>query len=561
MSASISKSAIATRRLSITLFAHQLSLMETHIMTDLDQWARFKRYFLDCKTAGVTLDISRMNFSDTFLGEMEPKMRMAFAAMEKLERGAIANPDENRMVGHYWLRDSSKAPNAEIKKEIDTTLARIKKFAKAVHSGSIKPQKAKLFKNVLTIGIGGSALGPQFVAKALGSPNDDMKPFFFDNTDPEGMDDVIARIGDGLKETLVVVISKSGGTKETRNGMLEIKRAFEENKLVFEKHVVAVTQDGSELDKVAVAGEWIDRFPMWDWVGGRTSELSAVGLLPAALQGIDIQAILNGAKAMDAVTRIKDPLKNPAALLSLMWYHSGDGRGKKDMVVLPYKDRLELFSKYLQQLVMESLGKEKDLDGNVVHQGIAVYGNKGSTDQHAYVQQLRDGVNNFFVTFVEVLKDRNGKSMEVDPGATTGDYLNGFHQGTREALYQSGRESVTITVRDTSSETVGKLIALYERVVGFYGTLVNTNAYHQPGVEAGKKAAAGILSLQHKIVDHLKSHKGHAHTVEEVAEHIDAKDQAEAVFKILQHLSANKDHGVKKKQGAGASVLDATYSA
>jgi len=530
-------------------------------MGDLALWERFKKYYLACEDVDVAVDVSRMKFSDSFLQEKDAAIRKAFSEMDKLESGAIANPDENRMVGHYWLRDSSKAPNADIKKEIDTTLARIKKFAKAVHNGTIKPQKAKVFKNVLTIGIGGSALGPQFVAKALGSVNDDMKPYFFDNTDPEGMDDVIARIGDGLKETLVVVISKSGGTKETRNGMLEIKRAFEENKLVFEKHVVAVTQDGSELDKVAVAGEWIDRFPMWDWVGGRTSELSAVGLLPAALQGIDIQAILNGAKAMDAVTRIKDPLKNPAALLSLMWYHSGDGRGKKDMVVLPYKDRLELFSKYLQQLVMESLGKEKDLDGNVVHQGIAVYGNKGSTDQHAYVQQLRDGVNNFFVTFIEVLKDRNSKSIEVDPGATTGDYLNGFHQGTREALYQNNRESITITVRDTSAETVGKLIALYERVVGFYGTLVNTNAYHQPGVEAGKKAAATILSLQRKIVDHLKGHKGHAHTVEEVAAHIDAKDQAEAVFKILQHLSANKDHGVKKKQAAGASVLDATYSA
>ena len=530
-------------------------------MSDLAMWDRFKKYYIACEQVDVYVDCSRMKFTEAFLQEKDADIRKAFSEMDKLVAGAIANPDENRMVGHYWLRDSSKAPNADIKKEIDTTLARIKKFAKAVHSGSIKPQKAKSFKNVLTIGIGGSALGPQFVAKALGSVGDPMKPFFFDNTDPEGMDDVIARIGDGLKETLVVVISKSGGTKETRNGMLEIKRAFELNKLVFEKHAVAVTQDGSELDKVAVAGEWIERFPMWDWVGGRTSELSAVGLLPAALQGIDIQGVLNGAKAMDAVTSIKEPLKNPAALLSLCWYWSGDGRGKKDMVVLPYKDRLELFSKYLQQLVMESLGKEKDLSGKVVNQGIAVYGNKGSTDQHAYVQQLRDGVNNFFVTFVEVLKDREGKSMEVDPGVTTGDYLSGFHQGTREALYQSGRESVTITVRDTSPETVGKLIALYERVVGFYGTLVNTNAYHQPGVEAGKKAAASVLAIQHKIVEHLKGHKGHAHTVEEVAEHIDARDQTETVFKILQHLSANKDHGVKKKQSAGGSIFDATYSA
>src|SRR5262249_45095643 len=156
-----------------------------------------------------------------------------------------------------------------------------------------------------------------------------------------------------------------------------------------------------------------------------------------------------------------------------------------------YKDRLELFSRYLQQLVMESLGKEHDLNGRVVNQGIAVYGNKGSTDQHAYVQQLRDGVNNFFVTFIEVLKDREGKSMQVEPGATSGDYLNGFHQGSRQALFEKDRESITVTVPDVSPQTVGKLIALYDRAVGFYGTLVNINAYHQPGVEAGKKAAAG----------------------------------------------------------------------
>ena len=115
-----------------------------------------------------------------------------------------------------------------------------------------------------------------------------------------------------------------------------------------------------------------------------------------------------------------DTLENPAALLALMWYHVGNGRGQKDMVVLPYKDRLLFFSRYLQQLVMESLGKEKDLAGNVVHQGIAVYGNKGSTDQHAYVQQLREGVNNFFATFIEVLKDRSlRRSAEHRPTPAT----------------------------------------------------------------------------------------------------------------------------------------------
>ena len=152
-----------------------------------------------------------------------------------------------------------------------------------------------------------------------------------------------------------------------------------------------------------------------------TSELSAVGLLPAALQGLDIDAMLAGARACDEVTRQANTAQNPAAQLALMWHFLGDGRGSKDMVVLPYKDRLELFSKYLQQLVMESLGKELDLDGKKVNQGIAVYGNKGSTDQHAYVQQLRDGVHNFFLTFVEVRQGRSGPSMEVEPGATSAD--------------------------------------------------------------------------------------------------------------------------------------------
>ena len=531
-------------------------------MDDLAMWRRFKSHLCVSESVGVSVDPSRMKFGDGFLQEKEADIRRAFAEMDRLEAGAIANPDENRMVGHYWLRDSSKAPTPELCREIDTCLASIKKFARAVHAGTIKPQKARLFKNVLVVGIGGSALGPQFVARALGSATrDKMKPYFFDNTDPDGMDVVLAQIGAGLKETLCVVVSKSGGTKETRNGMLEAKRAFEGAGLRFEPHAMAVTGVGSDLDKYAVEHEWLARFPMWDWVGGRTSELSAVGLLPAALQGLDIQGMLNGAKAMDAVTRGKEPLRNPAALLALMWYHAGGGRGAKDMVILPYKDRLELFSRYLQQLVMESLGKEKDLGGRAVNQGIAVYGNKGSTDQHAYVQQLRDGVNNFFVTFIEVLKDRDGKSMEVERGATSGDYLSGFHQGTRQALFEKDRESITVTVPDVSPQTVGKLIALYERAVGFYGTLVNINAYHQPGVEAGKKAAAGVLALQSQVVRMLKANKKKAYTVDQIAHEIGAKGEVETVFKVLQHLAANRDHGVKKSLPGGASIFAATYSA
>ena len=154
---------------------------------------------------------------------------------------------------------------------------------------------------------------------------------------------------------------------------------------------------------------------------------------------------------------------------------------------------------------MESIGIEKDLDGNTVYQGLAVYGNKGSTDQHAYVQQLREGVPNFFATFIEVLSDRDGTSPEVEPGVTAGDYLSGLLQGTRSALFENKRDSITLTVETVDAFTVGSLIALYERAVGLYASLVNINAYHQPGVEAGKKAAAAVLELQTKLMTALKT--------------------------------------------------------
>ena len=430
-------------------------------------------------------------------------------------------------------------------------------FTAQVHRGE-RVGSSGPFKNVLVIGIGGSALGPQFVAKALGQPRSDkLIPYFFDNTDPDGMDQVLATLEGKLGQTLALVISKSGGTPETRNGMVEARAAYERAGLRFAAHAVAVTGEGSALHKTAIADGWIQTFPMWDWVGGRTSELSAVGLLPAALQGLDIQGLLAGAKACDEATRNTVTRDNPAAQLALMWYFLGEGRGTKDMVVLPYKDRFELFSKYLQQLVMESLGKELDLDGKVVHQGLAVYGNKGSTDQHAYVQQLRDGVANFFAVFIEVLRDRDGSSVEVEPGATSGDFLSGFFLGTRSALYESGRPSMTLTVPDASAFTVGMLIALFERAVGLYASLIHINAYHQPGVEAGKKAAASVLSLQRQAVAHLAANPGTAFSADALAAAIGNVDTAEMIFKICRHLAANR-RGVQTASGVG---LTATFQA
>jgi len=513
-------------------------------------WTRFQQYNFPNESLGVSLDLSRMPFPEGFLEQMAVPMKKAFEDMSALEKGAIANPDENRMVGHYWLRAPHLAPTAELSKAVTDALASIKDFTAKVHSGAIKGPRGA-FKNLLVIGIGGSALGPQLVNQALGQPGKDkLAVYFFDNTDPDGIDYVLAQIGSGLADTLAVVISKSGGTVETRNGMLEAARAFKAAGLDYAKQFVAVTGAGSKLEQTAIKEGWLARFPMWDWVGGRTSELCAVGLLPAALQGIDIDGMLAGAAAMDAVTRIPSIKDNPAALLTVTWYWATDGRGSRDMVVLPYKDRLLLMSRYLQQLIMESLGKELDLQGRVVNQGLSVYGNKGSTDQHAYVQQLREGVSNFFVTFIEVLRDRDGASMEVEAGGiTTGDYLQGFFLGTRDALSEKQRNSVTLTVPDVSARTVGMLIALFERSVGLYASLVGINAYHQPGVEAGKKAATGVIALRLKIVEALTSAKGTGFTAEELAAKVGAPDKAELAFKVLEHLAANPGSGVVKSAG------------
>ncbi len=513
-------------------------------MDNLKLWRRYKEYLCVCPDIDLLLDISRMNFPGGFLEEMEPLMQKAFAEMDALEKGAIANPDENRMVGHYWLRNPPLAPAAIIAAEIEFNLRGVREFAESIHNGSITTPGGRRFSRFLVVGIGGSALGPQFIADALGSGEVRLKPYFIDNTDPDGMDRVLEEIGVQLTETLTIVISKSGGTKETRNGMLEVQRAYAGAGLAFPRHAVAVTGRHSELDKLAVEEGWLARFPMFDWVGGRTSVTSVVGLLPAALQGVNIDVLLAGASRCDIVTRNTVTRANPAALLALMWYHATGGRGEKDMVVLPYKDRLILFPRYLQQLVMESLGKERDREGKLVNQGISVYGNKGSTDQHAFVQQLREGVSNFFVTFIEVLRDREGGSMKVEPDITCGDYLSGFLQGTRRALHENGRESLTITIDTLDPRSVGALIALFERAVGLYASLVNINAYHQPGVEAGKKAAGAVLSLQKETLAYLRGWQGTPLSADEIAAAIGHPDEAETVLKVLLHASFNMDHGI-----------------
>jgi glucose-6-phosphate isomerase len=517
----------------------------------MDSWQRYHQHLVRYTDLGFSLDVSQMGFPEGFLESMAEPATAAYADMRELEAGAMKNVDEERMVGHYWLRDASLAPNADIRSYIESCRDDIISFAKEVHAEN-------KFTHVLVVGIGGSALGPQLIADALGNASDAMQIAFLDNTDPDGFARVLGILP--LATTMTVVISKSGGTKETANGMAATRAAYEAAGLNFNAHAVAVTGVGSKLDEVAKKDGWRKRFEMTDWVGGRTSVTSVVGLVPMALQGLDITAFLEGARMMDAHTRNEDSSSNAAMLIALMWHHAGEGAGKKDMVILPYKDRLTLMAKYLQQLIMESLGKEHDLNGKVVEQGIAVYGNKGSTDQHAYVQQLRDGVNNFFATFIEVRESFSDGRVEEN---VAGDYLQGFLRGTRKALAEKGRRSMTLSLPNVNARTVGSLIALFERAVGFYAVLVNINAYHQPGVEAGKKAAEAFMDFMSQSRVHLRASPGQAFTAEQVVPHIKPHGETqeptvEDVYHGLVHIAHN-DPGVT--QVTGATPLEDTFQA
>lgn len=501
--------------------------------------------------SGISLDLSRIGLPADYIAAQHSRIQQALEEMKQLEAGAIANRDEGRMVGHYWLRSPERAPTPLITEDIRSTLDKIKRFAAAVRGGDILTPRGVRFTRTHVVGIGGSALGPQFIADSLVSVFDEMKISFFDNTDPDGIEKVLLSPDGKLDETLVLVVSKSGGTKETRNGELILKRVMEDLDIPWAGHFVAVTGRESELDRRAEKEGWLARFPMWDWVGGRTSELSAVGLLPAALQGVPIDELLAGAAHMDALCRTDVAQQNPALLLALSWLWVGNERGERDMVILPYKDRLQLLSRYLQQLVMESLGKELNREGKQVNQGIAVYGNKGSTDQHAYVQQLRDGLNNFFVTFIEVLEDGGNRPLaggscsvirdiQVEEGVTAGDYLFGFLYGTREALSQQGRPSLVITIPRVDPFSIGALIALFERAVGFYASFINVNAYHQPGVEAGKKAAENILAMQRALeAVFLSEDCGMALSISELCRRANLIGHEEMVFQMVRRWAAN----------------------
>ena len=475
-------------------------------------------------------------FSERELDKLKDEFKKVHAEMKKIEAGEIKNPDENSKVTHFT--DRAAYPHEDLFIDVED-------FTEAVRNEKITSSTGKKFNNIVINGIGGSALGPELLHMTLNGPywnektdqqrNNYPKIYFIDNTDSNTIKDILEIIS--LDETLILSISKSGGTQETNNNIIAFENIFSKENLDFAKHACAITMENSALDHKAKKEKWLKVFHMSESIGGRTSETSIVGHLPAAFTGIDFKDFLKGACEMDIWTRTSDYLKNPAYMLAAMWFIAGEGTGNKNMVIIPYSDRLILLSRYLQQLIMESIGKEKDLDGKIVHQGLNVFGNKGGTDAHSYVQQLNDGKNDFFVTFIEVMKD--SMVIPISNGITMDDYLHGFKAGLSKALETRERGVIQIKISEISPSTLGMIIALYERAVAAYAELININAFHQPGVQAYKLASKGIikliLDLEHKLAQ-TAPWKG---TVRELCNEIDFVNKEIEIEGIIAKFAEN----------------------
>ncbi|MBO5668020.1 MAG: glucose-6-phosphate isomerase [Lentisphaeria bacterium] len=502
----------------------------------MDWVKRSNEYTFTDGKSGFSINFAGMKFNAEDISALAPACAGAYAGIADIEAGKIKNPDEQRKVTHFTDRIAYPA-SAEF--------AAVEKFA----AETIAEGK---FDAVVVNGIGGSALGPQLMQFAINGPywnelpkskRNGLKIYFLDNTDSSGFDDLLEVMEP--EKTLHLVISKSGGTQETKNNMIAMEKFYASRGLDFAGCAVAVTMLDSSLYQHAVKNNWLKIFEMAESIGGRTSETAIVGHLPAALTGIDFGKFLAGACDMDSWTR--EQQNNPAMMLAMMWYLAGNGKGDRNMVIVPYSDRLVLLSRYLQQLVMESLGKELDLDGKTVNQGLNVFGNKGGTDAHAFIQQLNDGRDDFFATFIEVLHD--ARPLEINDGITMGDYLHGFFEGLSAALRNKGRQVITVRIPQLTVYELGQIIALYERAVAIYAEFIHINAFHQPGVQAYKLAAKDALVLREKVLNSLAGKSGFAADAAGFAQAAGVPEKAVEVASLLDKSALNDGPVTRKFNG------------
>lgn len=362
------------------------------------------------------------------------------------------------------------------------------------------------FDAFVVLGIGGSALGPISVQQAINHPyyNEISRekrgsyPRFYvaDNVDPEKLVYLFETID--ITKTMFNVISKSGSTSETMSQFMIIKKMLEEK--LGEKaseHIVCTTdKENGNLVKIA-REENYKTFIIPAGVGGRFSELTPVGLLPAAFCGIDIKEMLKGAAVMDEMCKNEDIYKNPAYMYAVLNYLTMKN-GQNISVMMPYADSLKFISDWYAQLWAESLGKKYDNDGKEVYVGSTPVKALGATDQHSQVQLYAEGPFDKIITFIGV--DKFKKSITIPKiyedmpslaflgGVTQDDLIKTEQIATEYALLKAGKPNMTITLPEVNENTLGQLLYFFEVATAFTGELLNINAFDQPGVEEGKNA-------------------------------------------------------------------------
>ncbi len=369
------------------------------------------------------------------------------------------------------------------------------------------------FDSFVGLGIGGSALGNlclhsalnHFHHNELSSKDRGGRPRIYipDNVDPDRLSDLLDVLD--LKKTLINVITKSGNTAETMSQLLlivaRLKKAVGEKNIP--KHLI-VTTDPNKGDLRAIARELgLMTLAVPDGVGGRFSVLSAVGLLSAAISGIDVEQLLAGAAAMDRRCMIDDPARNPAMTLAGLLYLSDTQQGRNIHVMMPYSNRLYLLADWFRQLWAESLGKKLDKRGKLIQCGPTPVKALGATDQHSQVQLYMEGPRDKVLMFLRVgTFDRDLKIPALFPdkeatgylgGRSFGELLNAEQTGTETALTLAGRANLRLDVPAINPYTLGQLLYLLEATTAFAGELYGINAFDQPGVEAGKEATFALM--------------------------------------------------------------------
>ncbi|MBO0341868.1 MAG: glucose-6-phosphate isomerase [Bacteroidota bacterium] len=436
--------------------------------------------------------------------------------------GELINQTEGRAVLHTALRakkgDSVLVDGVNIVDEVFEVKEKIKSFSEAIISGERKGHTGKAFTDIVNIGIGGSDLGPVMVTEALKFYQNDLKTHFVSNVDGDLVHEVLKELDP--ETTLFVIVSKSFTTQETLSNALTIKKWFLQTGTEKDvaDHFVAVSTNLEKIKEFGIADENV--FPMWDWVGGRFSLWSAVGLSIALSVGYEnFEALLDGAHEMDTHFKETSFEKNIPVILGLIsvWYNNF--YKAETEAIIPYTQYLHRFSAYLQQGIMESNGKSMDRSGNRVgyETGTIIWGEPGTNSQHAFFQLIHQGTKLIPTDFIGYKKSlhgdvdhhnklmanffaqtealMNGKTadevkQELESQGLSGDALEKL---LPFKIFEGNKPTNTILIDKLTPKSLGALIALYEHKIFVQGVIWNIFSYDQWGVELGKQLAKNIL--------------------------------------------------------------------